>query len=250
MKQNSSVTEDELEEKRLTLVEHLDELRSRIIRVLVAVTLGMIVAFIFSAQLLDWLIAPCLPIIKNTYFTSILQPFNIRLKASFFGGLILVSPYVFFQIWKFVKPALTQKEKKVFRGLLGFALVLFLAGVALGYFLIIPQGTKILISYATPSMQPLIGIEEVVNFVIFFLLGLGFIFEIPILLMGLAKVGLVDHKLLSKNRRYAIFGAVLLAVCVTPGSEVITSLILALPLYLLFEVSVVLIKYVKPRETD
>jgi len=250
MNPNSSIPDDELEDKRLTLVEHLDELRSRIIRVLAAVTIGMVAAFVFSGPILDWLIAPCLPVIKNTYYTSILQPFNIRLKAAFFGGLILVSPYIFFQIWQFVKPALTLREKKIIRGLFGFALLLFLSGVALGYYLIVPQGTRILISYATPTMKPLIGIEEVVNFVIFFLLGLGIIFEIPILLMGLAKIGLIDNKLLSKNRRYAIFGSVFVAVCVTPGSEVVTSIILSLPLYLLYEVSILLIKFVKPWNRD
>ncbi len=233
---------------RLTLIEHLDEFRTRIIKSLASLVLGMVIAFIFSATLLDWLIKPCLPFIKETYFTSPLQPFNIRLKVSFFAGIILASPVILYQVWRFIKPALTLKERRVIRGLFAFALILFLSGVALAYYFIVPIGVDVLLHYATPSMKPLISTAEMVDFVVLFLLAMGIVFEVPIIMMGLAKVGLIDYRMLNQNRKYAVFGVVVIATAVTPGSEVLTSLILAVPLYFLFELSVVIVRFMERRK--
>ena len=247
---NNSNDESELEEKRLTLIEHLGELRSRIIKSLVAIFIGTVVAFIFSGDLIDILIRPCLPIIKKTYFTSILQPFNVRLKAAFFAGMIFASPVILLQLWQFIKPALTKKEKNVTRFIFAFALVAFFIGVSFAYFLIIPVGTKVLIEYKTPLMEPLIGINELLNFVVFFLLAMGLVFEIPLVMMGLGKIGLVDSRTLSKNRKFAILGAVVLATIVTPGSEVLTSTILSIPLYLLYELSIILLRFMNKKSEE
>ena len=243
---NNENDDSDFEEKRLTLIEHLDELRSRIITSLVAITVGTVIAFIFSGELIDWLIKPCIATIKETYYTSPLQPFNVRLKASFFAGMVIASPVILHQLWKFIKPALNKKEKNVVRSLFGFAIISFLVGVAFAYFVIIPMGIKALLEFGTPLMKPLIGIEEIINFVVFFLLAMGLVFEMPLVMMGLAKVGIVSSRMLSKNRKFAIVGAAVLACIVTPGSELVTSMILTIPLYLLYEISIWMVKIVNP----
>ena len=250
MNLNNDLSPDEDKgDHRLTLIEHLDELRSRIIKCLVAVSIGTLVSFIFSEQLLNFLIKPCLPVIKVTYFTSILQPFNVRLKAAVFGGLVFTGPVVIYQIWKFIKPALKVKERRIITGIFGFAVLLFLIGIALAYYLIIPMGTEVLISYKTSTMLPLIGIEEVLNFVVVFMIGMGIVFELPMVMLGLAKVGIVNHKMLASNRKYAIVGTLIASTAITPGSEVLTSLILWIPLYLLYELSIFIIRFVEPKES-
>ena len=241
--------EDSLESRRLTLVEHLDELRNRIIKCLIMLAFTTGVCFGISNELINFLIKPCLPVIKQTYFTSLMQPFNICLKAAFLGGAVFSSPYLIYQVWGFIFPALTDKEKNVVRAIFMAALVFFFVGMALAYYLIIPMGAKVLIGYKTDAMIPLIGIEETINFVVFFLIAMGLVFETPLVMMGLAKAGIVNTRILSKNRKFAVLGSIILACVVTPGSEVLTSAILSVPLYLLFELSLIMMRFVEPKRT-
>jgi sec-independent protein translocase protein TatC len=178
-----------------------------------------------------------------------MQPFNICLKAAFLGGAVISSPFLIYQVWCFIFPALTDKEKNVVRGLFVTALFFFFIGMSLAYYLIIPMGAEVLIGYKTDAMIPLIGIEDTINFVVFFLLALGIVFETPLVMMGLAKAGIVNVRMLAKNRKFAVLGSVILACIVTPGSEVLTSAILAIPLYLLFELSLILMRFVEPKRT-
>ncbi|MCX7919214.1 MAG: twin-arginine translocase subunit TatC [bacterium] len=240
--------ENELvEEKRLTFIEHLEELRKRIINCLIGFLIATVISFFYSDRLIDILFAPCKNSIKVTYYGSILTPFNIRLKVSSGAGIIIASPYILYQLWMFIEPALKRNEKKVVRILFSFAILCFLVGVAIAYFWIIPIGVPILLQYATPIMQPLIGIEEYISFVIIILVAMGIVFETPLILIGLSKIGLVTSAQLSRNRRYAILLAAILACIITPGSELWTSIFLIIPLYLLFEISVWLIAIIEKR---
>ncbi len=243
---NNENNESVIEEKRLTLFEHLEELRSRLIKSLIAAVIGTIIAFIFSAKLIDYLLRPCIKVITITYYNSILTPFNIRFKASMYAGVVLASPVLLYQIWKFVQPALSSKERKVVRNLFGFALFSFFVGEVFGYFVLIPLATRALVSYQTELMKPLIGIEETITFVVFFLLAVGAIFEIPLVMMGLAKVGIVKSRMLRRNWRIAVFASIFVGFCFTP--EIITGVFLAIPIFLLYELSIILVKFVEKKK--
>lgn len=248
MTQKPYPANDESDEKKLSFVEHLEELRTRILVSLFSVGIVSIVAFFFSDKLINLLIYPCKESIKETVFLSILEPFNIRLKVAVGAGIVGASPFILFQTWLFIAPALKRKERAVIRILFWFILFCFLAGVAFAYFIVLPTGAAFLLQYATPVMKPMIRIGDYISFVVVFLVAMGLVFETPLVLIGLSKIGIVNSKQLANNRRYAILGAVVVACAITPGSEVLNSLIISIPLYWLYELSIWLVKIIEKRE--
>lgn len=238
---------DEPDEKKISFIEHLDELRTRILISLASILVSTIIAFFFSDKLIDILIYPCKSSIKETYFFSLLEPFNIRLKVAAGAGIISASPLILYQLWLFIAPALKRKEKNVIRVLFWFALVCFWLGVAFAYFVVLPIGAQFLLQYATPVMQPMIRIGEYISFVVIFLVAMGVVFETPLIFIGLNQIGLVNSTQLGNYRRFAILGAVLVACAITPGSELLNSLIISIPLYFLYELSIWLIKLLEKR---
>ncbi|MFB3897253.1 MAG: twin-arginine translocase subunit TatC [bacterium] len=238
---------DESDERRLSFVEHLEELRSRIIYCLISLLVTTIVAFFFSERLLDILFYPGKISIQSFYFTSLLTPFNIRLKVAFWTGIIVSCPLILYQLWRFIAPALKRKEKNVIKFIFWFALWFFLAGVLMAYFWILPLGIPFLLGYATPNMKPIITVDEYISLTMVLLVAMGIVFETPLVLIGLNKIGLITAAQLSKNRRYAFLISVLLACAITPGSEFWTSLFLIIPLYLLYELSIWLIMLIGKR---
>ena len=239
---------EEPNEKRLSFIEHLEELRTRILVSLASILVTTIIAFFFSDKLIDILVFPCKSSIKETVFLSLLEPFNIRLKVAAGAGIIIASPFVLYQLWLFISPALKQKEKNVIRVLFWFALLFFLAGVAFAYFVVLPIGAKFLLQYATPVMKPMIRIGEYISFVVIFLVAMGVVFETPLVLIGLNRIGMVSGNQLGNYRRFAILGAVIVACAITPGSELLNSMIISIPLYFLYELSIWLIRLLEKRD--
>jgi sec-independent protein translocase protein TatC len=250
-----TVTDEELdrdigeegEEKRLSFIEHLEELRSRIIYCLTSILVTTIAAFFFSETLLNILYLPAKKTLPNLNYTSLLDPFNIRLKVSFGAGIIISSPFILYELWKFISPALKQKEKKIIRLLFSAALGFFVAGVLMAYFWILPFGIPFLLAYATPIMKPLITINEYYSLVSILMVAMGVVFESPLVIIGLYKIGIITAKQLSRNRRFAFLAAVFLACAITPGNEFWTSTFLIIPLYLLYELSIWVIIFIEKR---
>jgi sec-independent protein translocase protein TatC len=238
---------DESDERRLSFIEHLEELRSRIIYCLISILFTTIIAFFFSEKLLDILFYPGKKSIKDLYFTSLLTPFNIRLKVAFWVGIIVSSPFILYQLWRFISPALKQKEKNIIKFIFWLALWFFLIGVLIAYFWVLPLGIPFLLAYATPNMKPIITIDEYISLTVILLVAMGIVFETPLVLIGLNKIGLITAAQLSKNRRYALFASAFIACAITPGSEFWTSLFLIIPLYLLYELSIWLIILIERR---
>jgi sec-independent protein translocase protein TatC len=239
---------NESDEKRLSFIEHLEELRSRIIYCLISILITTILAFFFSEKLLDILFYPGKNSIKDFYFTSLLTPFNIRLKVAFWTGIIVSSPFILYQLWRFIAPALKQKEKNVIKFIFWFALWFFLIGVLIAYFWVLPLGIPFLLGYATSNMKPIITVDEYISLAVILLVAMGIVFETPLVLIGLNKIGFITAAQLSKNRRYAILAAAFLACGITPGSEFWTSLFLIIPLYLLYELSIWFIIFLEKRK--
>lgn len=244
---NDLGSNEKSDENKLSFIEHLDELRNRIIYCLISLLVTTIAAFFFSERLLNILFYPGKNSIQDFYFTSLLTPFNIRLKVAFWTGIVISSPFILYQLWRFISPALKQREKKVIKFIFWFALWFFLAGVLIAYFWVLPLGIPFLLSYATPNMKPIITIDEYISLAVVLLAAMGIVFETPLVLIGLNKINLITATQLSRNRRYAILIAAILACVITPGSEFWTSLFLIIPLYLLYELSIWLIILIEKR---
>jgi sec-independent protein translocase protein TatC len=233
-----------MDEKKLPLTAHLQELRKRLILSFIAVGAGFIICYAFSQPLFDVLSAPLLkrmPLGGSLIFTSVAEAFFTYMKVAFIGGLILASPFVLYQIWAFVAPGLYQKEKRYVVPFVLSGSFFFALGVLFGYFLAIPIGFKFLLGFATDFIKPMPSMKEYLSFSIKFLLAFGIVFEFPVVLILLARIGVVDAKTMARQRKYAILLIFIFAAVMTPP-DLISQVIMALPLMGLYELSILLSK--------
>jgi sec-independent protein translocase protein TatC len=240
-------------EDRLTLFEHLDELRRRVFVCLIAVTAGVLVAAIFNGFMFEVLLHPLrtvggLPESATRITTfSPAEPFMVSLKVWVVGGLILASPIIIWQLWGFLAPAFTASEKRYFYPVVIASSALFFAGVALGYFLVLPKGLAFLLTFSAGYFNVQLRASDYFTFMALFILAFGVVFELPIVLVLLAKVGVVDDKFLRKNRRWAVIILAVAAAVITPSQDAFSMLAMFLPLFILYEVSIVLARFVQPK---
>jgi sec-independent protein translocase protein TatC len=240
-------------EDRLTLFEHLDELRRRLFVCLIAVTIGVLIAALFNSFLFDALLHP-LRVIPNlpesaTKITTFspAEPFMVSLKVWVVGALILAAPVLIYELWAFLAPAFTAGEKKYFYPVVFASSALFFAGCALAYFLILPKGLGWLLGFNAGSFNVQLRASDYFTFMALFILAFGLTFELPVVLVLLAKVGVVDDKFLRKHRRYAIVILAVAAAVITPSQDAFSMLAMFIPLYVLYEVSIVLARLVQPK---
>jgi len=224
--------------KVMSFLGHLEELRHRLIKSIASVLLLSIVFYFFSERVIDYLTAP----VNVTYFTSPTEAFSIRIKLSLILGLMASIPLVLYQIWKFVVPGLTKKEVKYVFPVVFFSSLFFLGGASFCYFLVLPLGIKFLLGFQTERLLPLIKIGDYVSFVAWMVLAFGLVFQLPILTFFLGKIGLVSSLTLRKGRKYAFLGILILAAVLTPSPDVFSQLLLAIPLYVLYEVSIIVVR--------
>jgi sec-independent protein translocase protein TatC len=227
----------------MPFLDHLEELRWRLLWSLVAFIAGFAIAFVLATKynfflLLERPIAPYLEG-RQLIVTHPADPFRLTLSVSIWLGLILALPVILYQAWAFLAPALYSHEKKVVIPVFIFGTVLFLAGVALSYFVILPITLHFLFSIQAESLDMLISAREYFGFAIAMSLALGAVFELPILIIGLTAVGVVTPRFLQKFRRYAVVLCLAAAALITPGGDPLSLLAMAVPLYGLYEVSVI-----------
>jgi sec-independent protein translocase protein TatC len=233
------VTDDE---ETMSLLEHLEELRRRLIIIVVAVVLAAAIGFIVSGPVQDFLKQPLPEPYRKLYFLSIGGAFAVRLKIAFFVGIALAMPVILFQVWRFVTPGLTRRERRLVWPLLLAAMVLFAIGMSVGY-LIIPFAIAFLLSFTEPgSVEPLLTLNEYIGFITTVMLAFGLMMEFPIVLIALSRVGILSYRWLAARRRFVILGIVVFAVVVTPGGDPFSPSILAAVMYVLFEVSLQVIR--------
>jgi sec-independent protein translocase protein TatC len=209
------------------------------------VGVGFVLCYAFADSIFNVLASPLIKVMPaggSLIFTSVAEAFFTYMKVAFIAGLILTSPFVLYQVWAFVAPGLYQKEKKyvvpfVLGGSLFFAL-----GVLFGYFIAIPIGFKFLLSYATDFIKPMPSMKEYLSFSIKFLLAFGLVFEFPVVLVLLARIGVIDAKMLARRRKYAILLIFIFAAAVTPSPDLVSQVLMALPLIGLYELSILLSK--------
>jgi sec-independent protein translocase protein TatC len=224
----------------MTLVGHLTELRDRLIRIALAIAVGSIVGFLVSDQAISILRAP-IPGSQPLYFTGLGDAFVIKVKVAIVIGVILTMPVILYQVWAFVAPGLTDKERRIVRPWLPLALVFFAIGVAIAY-LILPFAAQFLIGFSSADLQPLITAGAYFDFVTTMFLAFGLIMEFPILLFGLSRVGIVTSQRLAGARRMTILGIAIFATAITPGGDLVSPTALGVTMYILYEGTIFFIR--------
>jgi sec-independent protein translocase protein TatC len=230
----------------MSLMEHLDELRKRIVRSAIFLFLGFIVAYVFHEKLFALVQAPLTHIGKTLVFTHPMDPLNVYLQVSLIGGAILASPFILFQVWLFIAPGLYQKERRFVVPFMAATVGLFLTGAAFGYFYVLPGALKILIVDFGHNFTSMVTIEEYSGFFLSIILGLGISFEMPILIFFLAIFGIVSPKFLWTNIRYAILAVFLVAAIITPSPDPWTMCIYAVPMLGLYLIGIGVAWWVHP----
>ena len=228
------------DETVMSLVDHLSELRRRIGISLLAVALGTVVGFFFAAQLITFLKAP-LNMAKPLVYTGLGDAFFINLKIAIVVGFVLAMPVLVWQLWAFISPGLTREERRMARPWAPLALAFFVIGVVVAY-VILPFASTFLLSFSSPDLQPLITASEYFGFVTTLCLAFGLVMEYPIVLVLLAKVGIITSARLRSSRRVVILAIAIISAVVTPGGDPISPTVLGVTMYVLYEFSIVLIR--------
>jgi sec-independent protein translocase protein TatC len=238
----------------MPFLDHLEELRWRIIWSLAALVVGVGVAFflVMKFNLLLWMQGPMLPYLhgRRLVYTHPGDGFSILLQTSIIVGIVLALPVIIYQVWAFLSPALYRKEKRIAVPVILGAVLLFVAGAALAWYFVLPMTLKFLSALGDESFDQMITVSEYFGFVTSMVLAMGAVFELPIAILLLSAFGLVTPKFLAKYRRHAMLASYLAAAIITPGDLFVTSVALMLPLYLLYELSIGLsyLVYRKRRE--
>jgi len=231
----------------MTLLEHLDEFRSRLFKVAIAFVAVSIVAWFFVPQIFEFLLLPAGGALKGKLFaTGIGEQFINDLKLAFYTGFLLTIPILLYQAWSFVVPAVGEVGRAFTYVLITLASVLFLAGVAFGYFLILPVALPFLLEWAPERYETITTSNYYMAFVTRALLASGIVFEFPAATFVGAKLGLVDAPLLKKYRRHAIVANTILAAALTPSPDPFSMILLAVPMIAMYEISVVIARFINP----
>jgi sec-independent protein translocase protein TatC len=226
----------------MSLVEHIEELRGHLLIVLAAWAAASLACWAFSSRLLDFLAAP----VGSLVFLHPTEPFLVRLKISMVAGAFLAFPVLLERGWRFVSPGLKPSESRLAALLIFPAWALFCLGAAFGWFVAIPAGLKFLLGYAGPSLVAAVALDNYVTFVGTLLLAFGLMFELPMAVLVLARLGLVSPFTLACRRREVLLAIVVLSALLTPGPDIFSQAALSVPTYLLYEISVHLSRWIAP----
>jgi sec-independent protein translocase protein TatC len=228
----------------MSLIEHLEELRRRLIVVVISVLGGAIIGFFLSRPVLILLRDRLPDGQQHLIFLGPADAFSAQLKIAGFLGIAIAMPVILFHVWRFVTPGLTKRERRFVWPVMLAALLLFALGVGIG-FIIIPYALNFLLGFAEGLADPNLTIDGYVGFVTTMLLAFGIVLEFPIVLVGLARVGILSYKRLAAQRRLAVVAITLFAIVITPGGDPISPIILGSVMYLLFELSLLVIRLMR-----
>jgi sec-independent protein translocase protein TatC len=231
------------ESEKSPFTEHLGELRDRLVRSFIAVGIGFVGAYFFKERLFEILIAPLVTAMGESQnakmiFTGLPEAFFTYLKVSLLTGIILATPVLFYEFWMFVSPGLYRAEKKYFLPIVLLSVFFFVIGSSFGYFIVFPYGFKFFLGFATENIHAMPSMKEYLGFASKMLLAFGFVFELPLVLTFMARMGLVTVPFLKKNRKYAVLIFFVGAALITPP-DVVTQVMMALPLMILYEISII-----------
>ena len=259
----------------MTFIDHLEELRWHVIRSVIAVLIGAVVVFIYSDFVVDdilfaptrsdfisarWLCSLghkigigdtlCFPMVDAKFLENTMTgQFIASFTLAFIGGFILAFPYIFWEFWKFIRPALSEKELKKTRGVIFWVSLLFFTGVLFGYFILTPFMVNFYFNYKlSPQIQIMPSFSDYLENLIYTTAGIGVLFQMPLLVMVLARIGVVTGRFLRKYRRHAFVIILIAAAIITPSTDPFSLTIVTIPLYLLFEASIIIASRINKRQ--
>ena len=241
--QNETGEEEEHSGAEMTFLEHLEELRWRIIYSLIGLVIGTIICWVFIDFLVDVVLLK--PARDAGASLQNLKPFGqlfLYFEIAVIGGVILSIPNIFYQFWKFISPALRQKEKKYVTSIVIFSSLCFLTGIVFAYYGMLPLTLKFATKFGTSAIKNEFAIDEYFNIIISVMLAAGVVFELPMISFFLTKLGILTPKFMIKYRKHAIVIIMVLAAVLTPGTDPVSQIVLAIPLVLLYEISIFISK--------
>ncbi len=238
----------------MPLTEHLRELRTRLFRAVIGLGIGTAVGYAIFPALLDLLIAPYCQVLEggtegcNLIALRPLEPFSVRIRASLMVGLFLAGPVIFYQLWRFITPGLTKRERRYTLPFVVMSQVMFGVGIAFAY-LIIPQALRVLLVLGGPRIEAFLSASEYLSFFLRMCLAFAIVFELPLVLIALILAGVLRATSLRTARPYAVIGMATLSALITPTTDAVTLLLVALPMWLFYELSVLVAVLVERRRT-
>lgn len=227
-------------ELRMSFIEHLEELRRRIIVIFLSLLVAVCVGYFFSWEILDFLKKPAAKadIPLNLYYQTVLEPFMVRFKIAMYAALVLALPVILYEILAYVAPAMHKREKRLMYGSLFFIIIFFLVGASFCYFYILPVGLNWLVGQAQGRISPVLMAGDYVGLVALLMLALGLTFETPLLVWLVVRLGIVTPRRLHRGWRYAVIAILAFAAIITPDWNPITMMLVAAPMFLLYEGSI------------
>ena len=235
--------EDDDAEGNMSILRHLEELRTRIIRSLIAIAVGTCISYFYIEEIMHYIALPT----GRLYYLQPAEAFFTYIKIAFFAGFLLALPVVFYQVWKFILPALTVRERTVIGVLVPSSVLLFFGGLAFSFFLVLPAALQFFIGFSTEELQPMFTLHQYFDFVLSFILPFGVVFELPLLVIVFAKLGFIGSKFLQSKQRIVIFLAFVIGAVVSPTPDIFTQSMIAVPLILLYEISYLVVRFVLRR---
>jgi sec-independent protein translocase protein TatC len=241
------------EEAKQPFMSHLEELRKRLIHACIAIGIAFCGAYYFADDLFKLLTEPLTKVMpkgSSLIFTGLPEMFFIELKTAFIAAILVASPVIFYQAWKFVAPGLYPNEKKYVIPFVIASTILFLSGALFGYFIVFPVGFKFFLGYANESLRAMPSVQQYFGFASKMLLAFGVVFELPVVLFFLTKMGLITVPFLKKHRKYAFLFAFIVGAILTPSPDALSQCLMAGPLVLLYEVGIFFSRFARPDKKE
>ncbi|SJZ57382.1 twin-arginine translocase subunit TatC [Selenihalanaerobacter shriftii] len=227
--------------EEMSLVDHLTELRKRLIIAIGVLIVASIGSYIYSSQIIEILTNP---VGKELVYLSPPEAFFTQVKVSFFAGFLISLPIILYNIWRFILPGLEDNEKNYLLILVPLSYLFFVGGVAFGFFVVIPFGIKFFLGFTSANLEAMFSLSKYISFIVSILIPFGLVFELPLLITLLVKMNLITSKFLTDNRKYVIVATFLFAAILTPP-DIISQTMMALPLIVLYEGSIIVAKIIE-----
>jgi len=241
---NDNNSEKEIvEEREMTFLEHLEELRWRIIYSLIGIVIGAIIAWIFIDYLVDYILLK--PAKDSGAELQNLRPFGqlfLYMQIAIMVGIIISIPNIFYQFWQFISPALHKRERKYLLSIVIFSSLCFLLGIAFAYFVMLPLALKFAAQFGSAAIKNQFAIDEYMSIIISVMLAAGLVFELPMISFFLSKLGILKPSFMRRYRRHAYVIIIIAAAFLTPGTDPVSQIILTVPLIILYEISILISK--------
>ncbi len=238
--QSASSEQNERENASMSIIAHLEELRRRLIYSIAAVAAGSGAAYFYIDEIMYYLTAPA----GKLYYMQPAEAFFTYLKIAVFGGFLLALPVVFYEIWRFILPALTVRERKALLFIVPLSVILFIFGIIFSFTLVLPAAIRFFIGFGSENLEPLLSLGKYLDFVLAFILPFGFVFELPLIIVVLAKLGFIDSSFLWKKQRLVIFLSFVVGAVISPTPDVFSQTMIAVPMILLYEISYVVVRFI------